>query len=440
MGSDSIEVPSGPKKKSSAEIDQGVQVKDGQHQVSETKSDRQNNDLQIMSLLKPAKILIIEIVVNQQKMEALIDTGATVSLMKESVYKTLTDKKLNDQKATIHGLNNAQIETKGGVNLEVNYFGETINAHFQITDDAEINYCAILGMDFLHDNHILINICNRRVSKCKDDGSITHVYLTPEGKIKQIMYENIPVYSKEKKTIRCQEVTPIEVTTNIDTIPDLNCALLYIEDNYSDKHVDTYNGILDLRSKEKFVYMTPSVEAKRKKIIKQGEVVGRGNTLLTLEVENKDVNSERWSYSKLKSEIILDDNLTSHQKDSVYEMLMEKQGSLSINNADIGQASVTPHHIDLTDDTPIWQNHRSFAEPVNQEVEKQCQELLDNDIIEHSSSDWSSPIVPVCRSMEHSDFAWTIERSIRLPEHSTFLYQISPMTYTKHIMLDILLN
>ena len=58
-------------------------------------------------------------------------------------------------------------------------------------------------------------------------------------------------------------------------------------------------------------------------------------------------------------------------------------------------ASIRPHEIELTDNTPIWQKPRSFSDPVNQELDRQCQELEALDIIEKSDSPWSSPIVPV---------------------------------------------
>lgn len=53
------------------------------------------------------------------------------------------------------------------------------------------------------------------------------------------------------------------------------------------------------------------------------------------------------------------------------------------------------HHIELYDKTPIYQRPRRFPEVVNQEIERQCRELHLLDIIEPSSSPWSSPVVPV---------------------------------------------
>ena len=56
---------------------------------------------------------------------------------------------------------------------------------------------------------------------------------------------------------------------------------------------------------------------------------------------------------------------------------------------------VTPQRIVLTDTTPIWQKPRRFADPLNEEIEKQCKELELQNIIEKANSAYSSPIVPV---------------------------------------------
>ena len=89
------------------------------------------------------------------------------------------------------------------------------------------------------------------------------------------------------------------------------------------------------------------------------------------------------------------ERLTGEQKRAVIDMLMDVSGALSTGDNDIGKAKVTPHHISLNDYTPVWQKPRQFAQPIEEEIEKQCEELLMNDIIEHSSSNWSSPCVPV---------------------------------------------
>ena len=79
-------------------------------------------------------------------------------------------------------------------------------------------------------------------------------------------------------------------------------------------------------------------------------------------------------------------------------MLKNTVKVLSKNDSDAGLTKIEPYTIELTDETPIWQKARTLADPINKEIEEQCQELLSLDIIEHSNSRWSSPVVPVCKS------------------------------------------
>lgn len=87
--------------------------------------------------------------------------------------------------------------------------------------------------------------------------------------------------------------------------------------------------------------------------------------------------------------------MTVKEQDQVRQMLMKVKNVLSTGDRDIGSVKIKPHHIELLDNTPIWQKPRQFAKPVEDEIENQCQELLSNDIIEYSNSNWSSPCVPV---------------------------------------------
>ena len=116
--------------------------------------------------------------------------------------------------------------------------------------------------------------------------------------------------------------------------------------------------------------------------------------LMNFEVQND--KCDNWTLEKLRSKIkILHPLRDNDKKTVVYDMLLGVVDALSTGDADIGLAAVVQHHIELTDYTPIWQKPRVFAEPVNKEIEEQCQELLNNDIIEYSDSSWSSPCVPV---------------------------------------------
>jgi hypothetical protein len=97
-------------------------------------------------------------------------------------------------------------------------------------------------------------------------------------------------------------------------------------------------------------------------------------------------------YLKLKFSL---HELDDTQQDIVYAMLGNFKPVFSAGDTDIGLANVTQHKIKLMNDIPIFQRPRRFPQPVADEIERQCQELNSLDIIEPSSSPWSSPVLPV---------------------------------------------
>ena len=115
-----------------------------------------------------------------------------------------------------------------------------------------------------------------------------------------------------------------------------------------------------------------------------------------VEEEEEQERKESWTVDKLKEAIKIENKeLTDENKLDILSMLWRVNRALSVGDGDVGKIKVDPHKIDLTSQKPIWQKPRSFAEPVNKEIEDQCKELLSEDIIEYSNSNWSSPCVPV---------------------------------------------
>ena len=138
-------------------------------------------------------------------------------------------------------------------------------------------------------------------------------------------------------------------------------------------------------------------EVSRQRKIRAGEAIGRISTIVELEgdqVEEANTTDD-WNNEKLEKQINVGKEITDEQRTKIYQMLLRTKTALSKNETDIGKAKVTPHEIELTDNTPIWQKPRNFSEPINQEIERQCRELEACDIIERCDSPWSQPVVPV---------------------------------------------
>jgi hypothetical protein len=88
-------------------------------------------------------------------------------------------------------------------------------------------------------------------------------------------------------------------------------------------------------------------------------------------------------------------HLDQEERDLVKRELLVPQEVFSRGDDDIGLLQSAEHRIELLDSTPIYQKPRWFPSPVAGEIENQCAKLELLDVIEHSSSSWSSPVVPV---------------------------------------------
>ena len=154
-----------------------------------------------------------------------------------------------------------------------------------------------------------------------------------------------------------------------------------------------YDGIVTAKSK----IVLCQNEEKKSRRIKKGKKIGTVSLLIREEVKEDEVD-DKWSDALIREKVELDEtSLNVQQKEEVHGMFMAVEKALSKDDTDIGNAQTNPYKIELTDVTPIWQKARSFAQPVNEEIERQCEELMANDIIEHSDSRWSSPCVPVTK-------------------------------------------
>ncbi|MEL7426338.1 MAG: reverse transcriptase domain-containing protein, partial [Bacteroidota bacterium] len=88
-------------------------------------------------------------------------------------------------------------------------------------------------------------------------------------------------------------------------------------------------------------------------------------------------------------------DLRTEQKDLVYRVLEENIGVIGTNELDLGLTNTIEHRIELEQPDAIKQPYRRFPAPLQKELEKEVQKLLDLEVIEPSTSSWSSPLVPV---------------------------------------------
>ena len=355
----------------------------------------EGEDLQYRSInvetLAPEKLFMIQIQINGFITSALIDTGATNNLMKESIKNKAKLQIEQDSSIQILGLGSKVSDTLGMTHCDVSFYkNETEQTEFQVVTDGTIQFPVILGRQFCSENKLIIDFAKRKISKMNKDGSRTDIYLNKEDTgVKHVAYEGVHVYLSEDVELS-SGIAQVSVYYGVNMCHFK--SKLYFDGNCKNKKVKGIEGILDSEDVDNKVFIKNKIGEKEQMSLKKGSCIGTVNTVLELVNDGEEEN--KWTLKDIQEKVNLDE-LNDEQQRKVYDTLFMVNSSFGIDEFDIGNAKVSPYVMELTDYTPIWQKARSFSEPINVEIANQCDQLELLDIIEKCDSKWSSPIVPV---------------------------------------------
>ena len=391
-------------------------------------NERWKEDVLIINVLQPSKLMMMNIEIKGEMVKGMIDSGSTYSFTSSEVAKRLG---LNVQRMVTKEVNSYGghvLTTIGMTKVELVIGRLVIEVELQVLENkVAYNYEVILGLDFLKYNGVELDLEERKIEVRGQGSSYAAVGIDSDGKGEQSIYSNLPVYAAEEMAVGSGERVWIKFA-----VPNLK---LSAQEHYfegCEEKTMNCSGIVS-EDVEKILCENRS---KKKKKIKKGEQLGMISLLI--DEDEKLEEEESWSWQKLKEAVRLKDGrLSDNNKGEVLEMLMRVNKALSKGDGDVGRIKVEPHKIELKEHKPIWQKPRSFAEPVNQEIENQCKELLSENIIEHSNSNWSSPCVPVrkpdgtlrlCidyRKLNHV----TIPEKFPMPNINNYLYKPQQIQY-----------
>ena len=337
-------------------------------------------------ILKAADLIKIPVKILNYDAKAMLDCGAACSFIKESLFlklKMVMKKDIMELK----GFGGKIVRTEGQVAVEMWLAKFKINMNLNVMKDEYMAEDLILGVDFFKDNGVELDLKRKQMKMNRKDGGMILIKIKEGAIIDMARYDRIPVYARSDNTCRTGESGFIGIE-----VPQLNMESNEFIFEGVEGEVEFVCGILT-RNEGNVMYVN---RGEKNVAVKEGDRIGHVSMLI--EGEEGQL-TESWTIERVREEIDLNNSeLNRKEKEQVYEMLRSVSAVLSKGDTDIGNAKVAPHKIILNDHTPKWQKPRNFAQPVNEEIEQQCGELLANDIIEYSSSSWSSPCVPVRKS------------------------------------------
>ena len=129
---------------------------------------------------------------------------------------------------------------------------------------------------------------------------------------------------------------------------------------------------------------------------------GRDLDLSDLDLSDLDpdyaCNIKEFDPGKLPDQIVWDanvDSLTDEQKRTFLDLLIKHRSVFAKSRYNLGRTDIVQHEIFTGDHKPIKQAAHRLPLNKREEAERQVKEMLDNGLVEPSTSPWSSPIVLV---------------------------------------------
>ena len=361
--------------------------------------------------LQPASLTLQVNILNVET-EALLDTGARICLMKRSEAERLDVCVDSSNASEIYGIGGKQkpnrIQTHGTVNVALRITQiEFPTVQFHVVEDHHIDYPIFIGLDFLRKYKLTVNICKQRISHTDSKtGAKWDLYLFPENY--RLIMSNILCRAVGNIKINANELPttliPVKLYYPSGYIPNLESenTLMYYDGDLAlpaGNHLKGNAGILDLKKPTILVSALASCEI----FIKSGEVMGKSHTVVyedeiadAIEVNAVMPTKENPPQLDFATTLQnLSNDLTQDQKDQILKLFREQEEVMSTSDSDGGTIDAEKFKIRLYDETPVYHRPRRFPDPVSQEVERHCEGLIANGIIEPSKSPYNCRVLPI---------------------------------------------
>lgn len=315
---------------------------------------------------------------------SMVDTGASLSLISESLWKNLgCPPLLTDKNPSLSVANKTKLDVKGLLNLEVKLGSLVVNYGFFVASD--LNADCIIGVDFLDDN------------ECKVD-----------------FVKKLLIVRGESLSLFTQPSDTISVITAVDdyVLPSFSETIIEVHHSNtlrnSDSLLITPQSDFNLKLNSKIMIASCLVEPSPIHImkimnitdnpvnIKKGTVVGK------IETVQKCTNDGNHEMSNISVEEEIDygsyfplDTLSNKEKSVVLELFKEYRDVFAFSKNEVGHTNVLEHCIDTINPKPIKLPNRRMPHVYQEEIDTQVEWLLSQGIVTPSSSPWAAPIVMV---------------------------------------------
>ena len=336
--------------------------------------------------------------VKGKKIQALVDSGASVSCIQKSTFDKINkDNCLQIQPSPITnivGVGGERHEVCGQVNLSLKISGLNVHQNFIII--SQLHHPLILGLDFMQAYQVRIDFHHKIMTIGND--SVT-VALACDSKFGYARCIKSTVISPESEAVIPVKISktqknetvllePIESLQNIN-LAGAKCVVTTHKGKAVMRVINPTKCAITLSPNRVIanvnVVETQEIYPFTDENVASVDSCHEGNT-----THGKVPNSSKPQFD------IQNPNLSDQQKEKLLQFLKENSDVFSDSLSDIGKTDMLMHKIEtLPGAKPVHQRFYRQDPTKKAETERQTNELLQADLIKRSTSVWNSPVVLV---------------------------------------------
>ena len=332
--------------------------------------------------------------INGVKTSALVDTGASVSVISAKFFTKLGHNDTVLQTADYSFVNGVggQLKVLGKIKLPVSFKGLVINIQVHVVD--RLPHSLILGLDFMQTNKVHLHLDTNTMT-IHNDHTKVNLLQTGSG------------LARVKDTVTLQPYMEYNIPVKISKRDTGDEVLLEPVPEIHKFHIMAAKCLVKVtKGLAYFRVLNPtnqSIVIHRNKVLATVSDIDP-HCVLNLDdpVDIPDINTMTSSNTANSKAIHFDlsnSDLTNAQKHTLAAFLQQNRDVFATGLHELGQCNKYMHKIEtLPNAKPVKMPFYRATPQHQSEINRQVDDLLQNDIIQESNSEWHSPCLLVKKS------------------------------------------
>ena len=324
------------------------------------------------------------------KVNLLVDTGATLSLLSEDVYNRICCSNpsfggLDPVKRSVLAANDEPLKTLGRTKVPI---AIADNAYDTTVFVAELTVDGVIGLDFMMANSCVVDTCNKSMLIGKE--TVPFITLGHIGCYKIALADTIRIPPRSAIITKGNICTPKQVKLSGEGVVEPDETFINSERGLVGKTLVTIGEQVPVR----IMNISPEM-----KVINARTVVAHVTPIEhVLETRaSSDQNSNSAALPEPVQDLLArsSEGLSQKQSREVKRLLQKFVTVFSKDDKDFGRTDIVKHSINTDSRHPIKQRLRRTPMHLEATVGEHINDMLKRDVIEPSTSPWASGIVLV---------------------------------------------